>query len=76
MAKTLTNEELKQFEKLSKPLVDFIRNHAYPYGEIIITIDSATLLSGEARVPHNDKEHLDEKPMTKEDWEDWRHHLR
>jgi len=41
------NEKQKEFEALAKPLIKFLNDNYCPHVSVIITPDSAELLSGE-----------------------------
>jgi len=43
----MTEEQQKEFEKLTNPLIKFINDHGHPHMTIIIDNSSAELLSGE-----------------------------
>lgn len=41
------NDKREEFERLAKPLIEFLNNNYHPHVSIIITTDSAEILSGE-----------------------------
>lgn len=46
-----SNEDIgNEFEQLAKPLIKFINDYYHPHAMIIITPDSADILSGEMSI--------------------------
>jgi hypothetical protein len=43
----ITAEERAEFERLARPLVEFINNNCNPHAMIVIECDNAKLYSGE-----------------------------
>lgn len=44
----MTKEQLKEFEQLTKPLIEYIRNFHTPHTKIIIDWDDATITEDNA----------------------------
>lgn len=49
-------EKLEEFEKLTKPLNDWLQENGHPHQQIIITFDSAELVEGVLAVPFEVKD--------------------
>ncbi len=49
-------EKLEEFEKLTKPLNEWLQKNGHPHQQIIITFDSAELVEGVLAVPFEVKD--------------------
>lgn len=48
--KMISNEQRRQLEEVSKPLVEWLRANCHPMHTIIIDVDTVELLEGQATV--------------------------
>lgn len=46
-----SEEDLKDFEKTVKPVVEWLQNHGCPHDRIIVEYDGAEFVSGEMAFP-------------------------
>ena len=50
----MSEQEIKKFEELAKPLIKFLNDTFHPHVNIIITPTSAEIFTGEAAVHTNE----------------------
>jgi hypothetical protein len=46
----ISSNKINEFEKLSKPLIEFLNDNFNPHTKILITDDNAEILSGECSI--------------------------
>ena len=46
----ITPDQVEEFQKLAKPLIEWLNNNANPHTMIVIDCDSAQVLIGEASI--------------------------
>lgn len=59
MYSKLSAEEQEDFKVKTRELVLWLRKNSYPYGKIVIKLDSVELSETDCFVPHNDLEGID-----------------
>lgn len=50
----LTEEQRKEFEEVTRPVIEFLNNNCHPHSHIIIETDHAELSEGIYAYPTND----------------------
>ena len=50
----MTTEEIAEFERLARPLIEWLNNNRHPHHTIVITPNSVELLEGVVSIPVHD----------------------
>lgn len=49
------NEQVKEFEELAKPLMEYLHKNFHPHAQIIINWDGAEVVEGKIGVPYTER---------------------